>query len=488
MDRRCFLTSLAAAAAPQLCPAQQRGGVPQGEPFKPSEDLNSPIGEGKGIHPGRVVWTRDPDSTSWDGKTGFWWEDANTDQRVVNRMTSRLLLELTGQKNEKQAWDALFRDFNGKHKRSSGYRRGEKIAIKINGNQDRGPDWTNMVRSFGGGRGARGGAPAGGPGGSAPGGPPAGSAPPAGAAVAPAGRAGGPPRAPQNGFTSPHVVAALVAQLITVAGVRGEDIMIYEALDDHNVGQPIFTKVRGNSERDFQAVQFLAGNDFGYGGRIKPTVDKDNPVKFSKEGVPTAYLPREVVESTYYINLAILRAHTMAGVTLSGKNHFGSLHFPDRGWTPSPLHSYITRTLPMGSHSVFVDLLGHQHLGGKTMLFMLDGIYASENNEGNAMRWGSFNDDWASSMLMSQDPVALDSVGLDILRNEPRATEVRGNVDNYMHEAALAGKPPSGTVYNPDGRGALSSLGVHEHWNNPADRKYSRNLGRKEGIELIASV
>ena len=488
MDRRCFLTSLAAATSVHLASAQQRA-MSQVEPFKPSEGLNSPIGAGKGINPGRVVWLRDADSTSWDGKTGFWWDDANTNQRIVDRMTSRLLLLLTGQKNDKQAWDALFRDFNEKHQRgNSGHRRGEKIAIKINGNQDRGPDWTNMVRSFGGGRGPGGGAPAGAPPGGGPGGPPPGGGASAGNPAAAAGRAGGPPRAPQNGFTSPHVVSALVSQLIDVAGVPGEDIMVYEALDNHNIGQPIFAKVRGNPSRDFQAVRFLAGNDFGHGGRVKPTVDKDNPVQFSKEGVPTAYLPREVVESTYYINLAQLRAHTMAGVTLSGKNHFGSLHFPGVGWTPSPLHSYITRTLPMGSYSVLVDLLGHQHLGGKTMLFMLDGIYSAEHNEGNVYRWASFGDDWASSLLMSQDPVALDSVGLDILRNEPRATEVRGNADNYMHEAAQAGKPPSGTVYNPDGRGALAGLGVHEHWNNPTDKKYSRNLGSKQGIELIASV
>lgn len=469
MDRRCFLTSLAAATAVCRAPAQ-RPAAQQAEPFAPSEGLNNPIGEGKGIYPGRVVWMRDANSTSWDGKTGFWWDDANTDQRVVNRMMSRMLLELTGRKNEKQAWDALFRHFNTAQKRGgSGYRRGEKIAIKINGNQDRGPDWTNMFRTF---------PPGSGPGGQRPGGGPQGGAAP------PAAR---PARPPQNGFTSPHVVAALVAQLID-AGVPGGDIIIYEALDYHNIGQPIFTKIRGTSGRDFQAVQFLAGHDFGHGGRINPTVDKENPVRFSKEGVPTAYLPREVVEATYMINLALLRAHTMAGVTLIGKNHFGSVHFPERGWTPSPLHPYVQRTLPMGSYSVLVDLMGHRHLGGKTMLYMLDGIYGSEHNEGNVYRWASCGDDWASSLLMSQDPVALDSVGLDILRNEPRATQVRGNPDNYMHEAAQAGKPPSGTVYNSDGRGAFASLGVHEHWNNATDRKYSRNLGRKEGIELIASV
>jgi len=32
----------------------------------------------------------------------------------------------------------------------------------------------------------------------------------------------------------------------------------------------------------------------------------------------------------------------------------------------------------------------------------------------------------------------------------------------------------------------VSSLGVHEHWNNPVDRKYSRNLSPGgKGIELF---
>ena len=32
--------------------------------------------------------------------------------------------------------------------------------------------------------------------------------------------------------------------------------------------------------------------------------------------------------------------------------------------------------------------------------------------------------------------------------------------------------------------GALESLGVHEHWNNPVDKLYSRDLDIGEGIEL----
>jgi hypothetical protein len=87
--------------------------------------------------------------------------------------------------------------------------------------------------------------------------------------------------------------------------------------------------------------------------------------------------------------------------------------------------------------------------------------------------------------------VAIDSVGLDFLRNEqtvnPAVVDVVGNPDNYLHEAAMANKPASGHAYDPEGDGtAVESMGVHEHWNNPTDRKYSRNLGTGKGIELIA--
>jgi hypothetical protein len=43
----------------------------------------------------------------------------------------------------------------------------------------------------------------------------------------------------------------------------------------------------------------------------------------------------------------------------------------------------------------------------------------------------------------------------------------------------LANHPPSTTDYK------LPSLGVHDHWNNATEKKYGRNLGYNEGIELI---
>ena len=40
---------------------------------------NAPIGDAKGVNPGRVVWVHDSDATNWDGLgDGYWWESNHT--------------------------------------------------------------------------------------------------------------------------------------------------------------------------------------------------------------------------------------------------------------------------------------------------------------------------------------------------------------------------------------------------------------------------
>ena len=92
--------------------------------------------------------------------------------------------------------------------------------------------------------------------------------------------------------------------------------------------------------------------------------------------------------------------------------------------------------------------------------------------------------------------MAIDSVCYDFLLNEwpavvnnggAAANALQGGAEDYLHEAALADNPPSGTFYDPGKtRTRLASLGVHEHWNNPTDKQYSRNLGTGAGIELVS--
>ena len=107
-----------------------------------------------------------------------------------------------------------------------------------------------------------------------------------------------------------------------------------------------------------------------------------------------------------------------------------------------------------------------------------------------------FNNDWSSSVFASLDPVAIESVGYDFLRSEFTSTRNIGDgagtypqkpaADDYLHQASDTTLWATGIKYDPDGNGIhLKSLGTHEHWNNPTDKQYSRNLGLGTGIELV---
>lgn len=456
---------LAATAAFGLCPlaqAQQQpptGGqtpprpkpVDPGPPFVPSEPPNQPMGVGKGIHPGRVTWAHRPEACRWDGETkplavtkatGEWWDDANCDPKIVSEMFASSLRGLTGKKSDKKAWDALFKHFNQTRSLGNrGYRPGEKISIKINMNNDR----SNTLPW-------------------------------------PSGR----------GMPSPQVTHALLRQLVQVAGVPGRDITLYDATNDRYIGDPVYQRIMSDPDPRMHEIVFECNGNRAANGRIAVEPDMSVPLHFSDPEVAQqsgpCYLPKSVTAAKYRINLALLRAHAVCGVTLCTKNNNGSLHWPKlKYWGPRVLHPFFRSSRPLKSYNAFVDYLGHRHLFGKHLLYMVDGLYSAEHSEINVVRFRSFGDHWTASLFMSQDPVAIDSVGLDFLRNEPKVTVVRGNVDNYLHEAALADDPPSGIKYDPNGDGVrLSSLGVHEHWNNPKDKKYSRNLGKNQGIELLA--
>jgi hypothetical protein len=379
----------------------------------------------------------EPEATSWDGVTGAWWDDQNTDQQAVSDMVSRSLRRLTNESSDIEAWDALFRHFNRERSLGDvGYQQGESIAIKINMNQNGNTDWRADA-----------------------------------------------------GLPSPHLMKALLTQLIEVVEIPGDLITVYDA--SRYIGDPIYAKVRSGPDTAYQDIRFVVRPRWAKDGRMGAVCNETDPVLFSNPETPpgpVGYLCQSVVEADYLINLALLRAHTICGVTLCAKNHFGSVYFDGDGWVPSCLHPFVKGESPMGTYNSLVELMGHAHLGGKTLLYLIDGLYPAAHQGAPVMRFASFNDDWCSSLFASQDPVAVDSVALDFIRNEPRAVECSGvGVDNYLHEAALADDPPSGVVYDPEGDGTpLQSLGVHEHWNNPADMQYSRNLGMDEGIELIA--
>jgi len=430
---------------------------------------NDPIGVPRGIYPGRVVWVHNPNATDWAGTNyagddigdGYWWQSSHTDQAVVDEMLSRAVRGVAGAATDGAAWDAIFRHFNQNHGHGDiGYQPGERITIKVNL-----VTANRIFASFFDADGNQ------------------------------TGRLG-------RVNTSPQMILALLRQLVYVVGVAQSDITV----GDTTTFFP--NHYWNHCHPEFPDVHYLAWT--GAWGRDEAQTSQgtawETPVYWSTsaaQGALQDYLPLCYAQAAYLIDFACLKGHS-SGVTLCAKNHYGSLiRLPDE---PGYYNLHLSLPNPAwspgtGHYRALVDLVGHAQLGGKILISFIDGLYGGYWAEGWPHKWllppfgSGTTADWPSSLFASLDAVALDSVAYDFLLAEwPNVVtggtgapgSLQGGQEDYLHEAALANNPPSGTFYNPDGAGVgLSSLGVHEHWNDATHKQYSRNLGTGDGIELI---
>lgn len=438
--------------------------------WKP-DAINQPIGLAQGIYPGRVVWAHAPGAAHWDGNwqsmESTWWLDENTDQQRVTTMVGDVITKLSGKKEFDQAWKAIFEHHNQSVRHlKRGYQEDEIVAVKINMNSTNRPERTNNYTDV-----------------------------------------------------APQTVYAVIEQLVKYAGVPENRILVYDGK------RYVYNALTRKVWNDFKDVRFMQEKEFIDDQKHPVYVDHSrfemphwvkaiqysNGVDYEK----ASRIPKQVLEATYIINLAMLKCHSypysnmekgdegQTAVTMTGKNHFGSI------LGPSELHGVMNtnREAKPKTYSPLVDLAASPALGRKTILYMLDGLYCARKHSSYAMHFPNApffnqiypyaNPEWPSSILASMDGVALDSVGLDILYSQTRNNIdvdnqnrpwmlIRENADDYLHEMAEAENPPSGTKYMQEGK-QVSSLGVHEHWDSDESRRYSRNLDPKngKGIELI---
>ena len=419
---------------------------------------NAPIGVAKGLAPGRVVWVHDTRVTDWAGPgSGQRWYQ-RVDQTVTSNMLATALQSYANAGSSAAAWDAIFRYHNG----GAPYQAGQKIFIKV-----------NLTTSYAGGGTAN---------------------------IVSSTNYNWNPQSPLNfdsTATTPQLMQALLDQLVNQAGVAQSDITI---------GDPTGLWINEwytPLHNAFPNVKYL--DNYGQQGRVRAEFST-TPLYWSTSeanGKQQDYLPVGIADATYMINLAVLKSHEGGGVTNTAKNHYGSLLRTPlnslRGVTGNwyQLHERLpgpgyrrndTMTLP-GQYRPLVDLNGHAGFGGKTVLYMIDGAFGGKNWNSAPSTWplAPFNGDWPSSLFISMDQVAIDSVAFDFVSQQwPDQAIMNEGVEDYLHEMALANNPPSGTFYDPERDGVpMASLGVHEHWNNPTAKQYTRNLGTGNGIELV---
>jgi hypothetical protein len=430
-----------------------------------------------------VAWVYAPQATSWAGYTSseHWYETNHTDLAAVEVMLSKAIQSVGAANSDAAAWNNIFTYFNTNHgKPAVGYQTGEKIAIKINLVTCSGRFGSAAVDIYG-------------------------------------------TYEKQNSYgdghwlntidPSPQMLLSLLRQLVYNVGVDPTNIFI----GDPTANFPKYLWDRLHPE--FPGVNYF--DNFGGAGRIRfelstvpfywSVTNKVNPASAYVQD----YIPVPFVQADYLIDFAVMKSHSGGGISVCGKNFFGSLLRCPDGYSRdaggkdvggvvggySDMHYGLPNSTSLyggvaglGHYRPQVDLLGHRSLGGKVVLYFVDALYCGQDANAQPYQWNMapFNGNWPSSVFASQDPVAIDSVCYDFLVTEwpslVNASGMGGGAEDYLYEAAQANNPPSGTFYDPTKSGThLASLGVHEHWNDAVNKQYTRNLDpvHGQGIELV---
>jgi hypothetical protein len=439
---------------------------------------NNPMGTGFGIYPGRVAWAWNPASTKDacpNTITDAYFMAKNNNQASINSMTDKAIISVGGKSTVKDSWDAIFKSFNKKKTGTeSGYTAGQTIFIKVNNGQ---AGWAinNSTLAETGNNSATG------------------------------------VKNAAMSNTTPSAVLAIVRQLVDSCGIPQDKIYIGEPMTHvykslYDAMHPVYPNVKIIDKENRISL-----------GRTTSTGWTNDAIIYSDKGndMPDAItdaLMNEMYNADYLIPIAALKAHARSGVTFCAKLHFGSHgSHGTSGYGSGYLHAgsintdanndVINSTSRVDYHMyrVLTDLMGHEKLGRNSLIFIVDGLWGGIEATDMAVKWKTapFNNDWPSSIFISQDEVAVESVCLDFLRAEANINTAFKNrpffpaVDDYLHQAADQANWPAGFTYDPEGDGTPmpASLGVHEHWNNDTDHKYTKNLSTDgKGIELVEII
>jgi hypothetical protein len=449
-------------------------------------DVVAPMGVAKGMpgKEGRVVWVHNARAVNQSCTPNLlnhaWWAAENNNQSTIDSMVSAAIDSLTGEKTDSAAWHAIFLYHNQtRGKGAVDYAPGEKIFIKTNESSG----WTGNINST--------------------------------------------DLSKVNGSwygmseTSPAIVLAVLHQLVDIVHVAQTDIYVGDPIRNlykewytqwhtkypniHYIGYDNYASLgREQVSRSSSAAAKIHYSDRG-------TVLRDNVMYpssvFGKDPIWSDSLYTIFEDAEYMLNIPQMKGHMRAGVTMFAKNHFGSQSRANAGHLhnglpcPAEMDYGDTSRLGYGLYRVQVDLMTQSILRKKNLLFLMDALWAAPYEQAKPFKWqmAPFNNTYSSSVFVSLDNVAIESVGYDFLRSEftvARLSSLTGTdkiafvqmrgADDYLHQAADSTTWPVGVKYDPDSTGVhIFSLGTHEHWNNATDRKYSRNLGTGTGIELV---
>jgi hypothetical protein len=207
-------------------------------------------------------------------------------------------------------------------------------------------------------------------------------------------------------WTHAPLVNAVVAAL-QEAGLPAEQIFIYDHLS-------MLEDAGFQINKEAPGVRCFEETEFG------------DPLKVANHSVR---LSSTLQSCDALINMPVLKSHMIAGLTFALKNHYGSVDRPDN------LHYPIEQTL--------AELNALAPIKERTRLVIGDVLEANLKYSGG---WPYWKADWrGDSILMSFDPVAHDSLGMQMLdrlqaeNNKALSSSLRDIATAYLQTAAELG-------------------------------------------------
>ena len=193
---------------------------------------------------------------------------------------------------------------------------------------------------------------------------------------------------------------AVLDDLVNGLGIPQENITL---LDASRWFHPVIMKGRCKFSK-VKWVDSKVKNRWDRGESV--TFTKDEPTLDQHNRVGNFWMPKAYTQSNHIINMFLMKNHG-CGITGAMKSHFGSI--------PSPkcLHDGL------GDKSYIADLCNTPSIRDKVRLNLADALFANwHNNVWCPRPWNTFPEPSPNSILVSTDPVAIDSVMLDHIIEE----------------------------------------------------------------------
>ena len=205
--------------------------------------------------------------------------------------------------------------------------------------------------------------------------------------------------------THPEVVDAIVAGLI-LAGVKPNNIIIWDRKNNE------LARCRYKINTSKTGVRCFGTDENGWG--------YDKQVNLAGKDVR---LSKILTSCDHLINVPVLKDHATAGVTLSMKNHYGSVD------NPSSLHGSILRI--MSCDPYIAELNNVPDIKDKTRFILVDSLIGTYKGGPNGRPQFVTN-----SVLVGKDPVAVDHRGWEMIKSERQQKGIGMSYPAHIKTAA----------------------------------------------------